>query len=378
MQLLAETARISPTSPAFHTTFGRFAASAAANSTMNSDNPPVIRVEQAHRPQIGKFDGTMADWPAFRDLFIAEVHDRPIDPVRKLLLLKDACTGKAADTLGAWQPTAGNYQLAWDAMMASYNDEYHVVHGILAKLHSTGKQESETHDAYRAILDSLTSCTRQLRASTTSAALDDQIWIHHGKQRLPDPGLDAWEQYRNQFCSGALPTLEDFKRFLELKAKARRKFVQPDVSHKSKLESGGADGRGKSGQSQSRFKPPDKSARGQSPAGKVGDRGFGFTPLTQCIMPGCEQVHYLGQCRLFSTLSPSGRMQVVNANQLCKCCLTPSLHEMSERKDEAPLPAVPKGSRRQADNVIKHPAIAIMTISSIDGLGKQWSIVAQH
>lgn len=55
-----------------------------------------IRVETAREPQIGKFDGNPADWPAFRDIFMAEVHNKALDPVTKLLYLQGACVDKAA------------------------------------------------------------------------------------------------------------------------------------------------------------------------------------------------------------------------------------------------------------------------------------------
>lgn len=322
IQVLASTAHSRPHSPLLRSTFGQFAASATANSTVNPDSQPVIRVEQPHRPQVGKFNGSMADWPAFRDLFVSEVHNRPIDAVRKLLLLKDACVGKAAETLGTWQPTADNYQLAWDTMMSVYNDEYHIVHGILAKLHSTGKQSEESHDAIRTILDSLNSCTRQLQRIATPEALTEQIWIHHGKQRLPHKTLDAWEQHRNQSASGNLPTFDEFKRFLDSRAKARREFenqgtlVQHDGGHKVKQEL-----RAKGESSQNRSRPYDKGTRGQPATGTVGDR-YGFAPATECIMPGCGQVHYLGQCRHFANLTLKDRLQKVQEKRLCKCCLT--------------------------------------------------------
>lgn len=325
IQVLTETAQSNPNRAAQQTTFRQFATAVTGNSTINPDSQAVIRVEQAHRPQIGKFDGSMADWPAFRDLFMSEVHNRTLDPVRKLLLLKDACVGKAAETLGAWQPTAGNYQLAWEAMLAVYDDKYHIIHGLLATLHSTGKQEEETHDAIRAVRNSLTSCTRQLRAQTTPAMLDDQIWIHHGKQRLPRCTLDAWEQHRNQHHSGVLPTLDDFFKFLDSKAKARREFehqsplVKVDGSHNVKGEAKDAKAKGSS--SQSRFKPYDKNLKNQSTMGSTNDRVFGFSSPTTCIMPNCGQLHYLGQCRLFSALSMTDRLRVVKENNLCRCCL---------------------------------------------------------
>lgn len=74
--------------------------------------PPVIRVEQARPPQIGTFSGNPADWPAFRDLFIAEVHNKDFEPVTKLLYLQKACIERAATKLGPWQPVGDSYQAA--------------------------------------------------------------------------------------------------------------------------------------------------------------------------------------------------------------------------------------------------------------------------
>lgn len=212
-------------------------------------------------------------------------------------------------------------------MLALYDDKYHIIHGLLATLHATGKQEEETHDAIRAIRNALTSCTRQLRGQTTPEALDDQIWIHHGKQRLPRRTLDAWEQYRNQYHPRDLPTLKDFFAFLDSKAKARREFehqsslVKFDGSHKTKGDS--RDAKSKSTASQSRFKPYDKNVKNQSTMGSTNDRSYGFSSPTTCIMPSCGQVHYLGQCRLFSALSINDKLKVVKDHNLCRCCLVP-------------------------------------------------------
>lgn len=60
----------------------------------------VIKIEAARRPQLTKFNGSPSEWPAFRDLFLAEVHNKDMESVQKLLYLQGACTGKASKTLG--------------------------------------------------------------------------------------------------------------------------------------------------------------------------------------------------------------------------------------------------------------------------------------
>lgn len=142
-------------------------AEVAANSTTIQQVPTVIRVENPRPPQIGTFNGSPADWPAFRDLFLAEVHNKELDPVTKLLYLQQACVEKAAATLGPWQPTSDNYVAAWEVMMKAYNDDYHVIHGIFGKMFAVKRQERESHESLRSIVDVLTSGTRQLDTIAT-------------------------------------------------------------------------------------------------------------------------------------------------------------------------------------------------------------------
>lgn len=172
----------------------------------------VIRMERP--PEVGSFDGNPADWPAFRDLFVAEVHNRDnIDPVSKLIYLQRALTGAAAKTLGPWKPTSENYAPAWKVMLEAYNDDYHVIHGILGKMFAVQKQERESHGALRTILDSLHGGRRQLETLADSTELLEQVWIHVSKQRLPRSTLGSWEQYRNNMGGNKIPSLKEFMDF---------------------------------------------------------------------------------------------------------------------------------------------------------------------
>lgn len=293
----------------------------AANSTLGPLGSTILRVETARPPQIGKFDGNAAHWPAFRDLFIAEVHNRELEPVNKLLYLQEACTGKAASTLGPWQPTGENYKAAWEVMMAAYDDEYHVVHGILGELFAVQKYEKDNYDSLRSVLDGLTGATRQLETIGDPAMLWQQVCIHIAKQRLPKSTLDSWERSRNRNKTSKLPTLEEFKRFLDIQSRGRRAFEPEDesmnrsssVGHNKRLESGG-----------NRFKPYDKtkSNRSTNPFTTKRNESHGSGGPTKCIMSGCNQTHYLGQCDLFRGLSLTERVELTRQHRLCKCCLT--------------------------------------------------------
>lgn len=120
---------------------------------MQSQGPTQTVIFMERPPEVGTFDGKPTDWPSFRDLFIAEVHDRDnIDPVSKLIYLQRALKGTAAKTLGPWKPTSENYAPAWKVMLEAYNDDYHVIHGMLGKMFAVRKQEKESHGALRMIV----------------------------------------------------------------------------------------------------------------------------------------------------------------------------------------------------------------------------------
>lgn len=317
--------------------------------------PQIIQVETMLPPQLTKFSGNPADWPAFRDLFLAEVHNKKLDPVTKLLYLQGACTEKAAITLGPWGPTADNYQAAWDTLIQAYNDDYHVIHSILGRMHAVRKQDRENHDSLRSVLDSLHSGTRQLETMATTPEIFDQMWIHHCKQRLPRYTLDAWERHRNRDGINRLPTLSQFKHFLDVKSKGRREFEEveiighnkqnnsrakveqvgnqnPNNAHGNYDRSNNTSGNNRQRGQSNRYMPYDKTQRQSTQQTRSQGNQGEFKPAThnecetliepgRCIVPGCTRKHPTYICDEFKKLDVNARWGVVNKFRLCKCCL---------------------------------------------------------
>lgn len=219
---------------------------------------PAFPAETARPPQIGIFNGNPADWPAFRDLFLEEVHSKDFEPITKLLYLQAACVEKAAEKLGSWKLTSDNYQPAWEVMISSYNDRYHVIHGRLEDFFAVQQQEKESYASLNTVLHALKNTRRELQAICKKPVdLSDQLWIHVAKQRLPKQTLESWEQHRKRTSPNALPTCGEFQHFLGRKAKGCREFEhetdlvnQRTKSSKFRNES-----------SNNRFKPYEKDGR---------------------------------------------------------------------------------------------------------------------
>lgn len=309
----------------------------SSTGLMNDSMHPVIRVEAARPPQIGKFNGNPADWPAFRDLFRAEVHNRDFEPVTKLLYLQEACIEGAALTLGPWQPTNDNYTAAWDVLMKAYDDDYYVIHNILGRMLSVERQECESHESLRTILDNFNSGTRQLGSMISLQQERDQLWIHLAKQRLPKSTLDAWEQHRNHDGGQRLPTFEEFKQFLDVKSKGRREFEDNEF-----IRSNGCNDR--FGHGSNRLDPYDRSAHTCNDV-RQSIRNTSINRPVGCWMSNCSKTHYLNQCERFRSLTLAERLMIVDKNHLCKCCFN-SGHVARA------CPA--KGCRYCPDAAIKH------------------------
>jgi hypothetical protein len=298
----------------------------------------VIKVETARRPQLTKFNGSPSEWPAFRDLFLAEVHNKEMESVQKLLYLQGACTGKASKTLGPWPPTNDNYLLAWDTLVSAYEDNYHIVHDILGSLYSIKKQEKESYDSIRTVLDSMSGGLRQLSALTDTQTMCDQMWIHYAKQRLPKNTIDAWEQHRTRENVTNLPTLDEFKRFMESKARGRREYEEEPVSEKPPTERYSRhynrDNPGQSnvgGYRKNRYQPFDRQQRISTFSGnrqehateQPNERPQQAINRKGCVVPGCDATHPVYMCDAFRKLNIPERLNIVRQSRLCHCCLNP-------------------------------------------------------
>lgn len=190
-----------------------------------------IRIETCRPPEVGTFDGNPAEWPAFRDLFRAEVDERDIEPVTKLIYLQKACKGRAKKTLGNWAKLAENYAAAWQLMNEKYNDGYRIQQSLIDTMLDMKKRQEESYDGLRDVIDTVTSTLRQLTVSGTNVSGWDAIIINIMTRCLPATTLDAWEQRRINMKK---PTLARLFKFLEAKAKGRM-FV--DIDQEEKRES---------------------------------------------------------------------------------------------------------------------------------------------
>lgn len=179
----------------------------------------MLQILRKREPKIGKFHGEPHLWPAFRDLFMSEVHNREdLEPVAKLTFLKAACVGKAYTALGLWSHTNESYDGAWALMQKRYDDSYKITQGLVNMLFALPVAQAETHDGLSHLVDTLQSVLRQLASAQVEVTNWDVWLIALIINRLPIATVDAWEQHRG---TDSNPTLASMLEFISTRARGR-------------------------------------------------------------------------------------------------------------------------------------------------------------
>lgn len=191
----------------------------AANQAVADNTAQLLQIVRKREPKTGKFNGEPYLWPAFRDLFESEVHNRDdLEPVAKLTFLKAACVGKAATALGLWSHTNESYEGAWALMQKRYNDSYKIKQGLINMLFDLPACTVETHDGLSHLVDTISSVLRQLANIQIEVEQWDTWLIALIIRRLPIATIDAWEQRRG---NDGNPTLADMLEFIGARARGR-------------------------------------------------------------------------------------------------------------------------------------------------------------
>lgn len=171
----------------------------------------VIKLVQQRVPEVGTFNGEPSDWPAFRDLFVAEVHDKTdMEPVTKLIYLQKACRDNAKRTLGTWLLTDENYEAAWNLLKEKYEDNFSVKQSLLTNLRALPAIRRENFNELRMIVDTTNTCLRQLKVLGVATESWDDIIINFIMERLPTRTIDAFEQTRTNQDNPNLKRVLDF------------------------------------------------------------------------------------------------------------------------------------------------------------------------
>lgn len=303
---------------------------AAAPAVVVQDQQPREYVIRHRRePKVTPFNGLHENWAAFFDMFRVEVHERDDVPImEKFSILKTACVGQGAKALGNWPMTVDNYQLAWDALQAKYDDTYAAKARLIAEIYKIPRQGEETYDGLRTLIDTPKMALRQLQSMGERTELWDLPFVQTILFKAPQKVNEEFERERRKDVE---PTLEMLYAWLEGRARSRRiadlaSFPKRDRFHRKD----GNNGQSGSGLQQQRA---DRSDNGQPQAAANNSQGArvpqnsgqgGQKPKTpanrQMICWICNEGHSMYDCSTMKKMSAEQRRVEMQKKGVCIQC----------------------------------------------------------
>ncbi|XP_062556903.1 uncharacterized protein LOC134221733 [Armigeres subalbatus] len=159
------------------------------NARIPDSGPNVSALSGLKLPTISlpEFDGDYMQWLGFHDTFLALIHSNADVPaIQKFHYLRAALKGEAAQLIESIGISSANYNLAWQALVDRYANNYLLKKRHLQALFDIPSARKETATSLHTLVDEF---QRQPTGSWSS------ILEHLLCTKLPDETVKAWEDY---------------------------------------------------------------------------------------------------------------------------------------------------------------------------------------
>jgi len=255
---------------------------------------------QSRLPRIDlpKFDGNPSQWLPFKDLFNSLVTANPtLSAVEKLQYLKTSVIGSAAPLLSNTALTADNFQKAWEALIAFYENKRLLVNAALLSLFSLKRMNNESATEMEQLYTTMIQIYRTLETLGRPVAFWDDVLIFIGSRKLDSESVKAWEQLLG--ASKEPPKWHQFSeflvtRFLTLQAYERSRLGKIPVKVTSRAKTAMVHQQSKSNEIRS-----DK--------------------IYKCSI--CSGQHYTAVCEQYQATSLKQKLELIQRHKLCYNCL---------------------------------------------------------
>ncbi|XP_065087291.1 uncharacterized protein LOC135709030 [Ochlerotatus camptorhynchus] len=158
-----------------------------------------------------EFSGDYQDWLGFHDTFLALIHSNPeVADIQKFHYLRAAVKGEAAQVIESIAISAANYQLAWEALVSRYSNEYLLKKRHLQALFETPRMKQESAATLHGLVDEFERHTKILRQLGEPTDTWSTMLEHLLCTRLHDETLKLWEDHASTIDKPTYTNLVDF------------------------------------------------------------------------------------------------------------------------------------------------------------------------
>ncbi|XP_053698661.1 uncharacterized protein LOC128745608 [Sabethes cyaneus] len=247
------------------------------------------------------FDGSIREWPTFRDTFQSLIGSTPqLSNVDKFSYLVSSLSKDAKRVIEVIEVTAANYSVAWDLLEKRYENKYLLVKSYVEALFAVESMRKECHESLNKLIDEYERNLKMLEKVGEHPDDWSTILVFMLSSRLDSATMRNWETHRR---STNVPTYKELIEFLR--------------SHSLILQSVAA----------AKPRPSDTprtSLSSRSNTTKLTSAHSAMsTPQKTC--PFCKQSsHSPFQCEIFRKMTATERFEATKKNALCINCLSPS------------------------------------------------------
>lgn len=300
---------------------------------------------QLERIKIETFYGRYSQWIEWHAMYESLVHrsDR-LDNTQKFHYLKNALRGDAQKRLSGYTVIGQNYQAAYDYLVASYSNEYRTFMAHMDDLFHLRKQDEESYEGLRELIDTINREKNQLSASGLNIESWDCMFAYIAIRKMP---LRAYSEWERSSDLNKRPELKNVIEFLDKQSRAcLGASYKPDVGDFSgpKLNAGAkyTGTTPKQRQVQNNFQQNNFQRRNEQnnfqrrneqnnlPRRNEQNNFQRRTEQIGLSCNYCQNPHPMARCSAFTSLPIDQRRAEVRRRGLCNNCFSPNHQARSQ------------------------------------------------
>lgn len=251
------------------------------------------------RIKLPTFSGDYPSWRPFHDLFASLIKDNPdLTNVEKMHYLKTCLTQEAARLVANLPISGDNFQIAWDLLLARYENKRFLIAAQLDRITSLKPLKTKSAQGLRNLLTTITEATAALRSLGCAVHSWDPLLLHHLVKLLDSESREAWEVTLGS--STDYPTFTQFEEFLVGRTRALENLGLATST----------------GTPAATFSGKYRAKAVAHVAASASDASLNSCPL-------CGASHHLARCESYQTKTAQQRKDLVLKHRRCFNCLAP-------------------------------------------------------
>lgn len=287
-------------------------------SAHNSTQQPIAYQTEFKLPQfhVPEFNGVYTEWPSFHDSFLQVHNHERLTNIHKFQLLKNALTVKVKSLIGHLEITSENYETAWEALIARYNNKRVLFINYIDQFISQPNIINETAEELQSLEDTSNACVSALNKLGIKTDECGEILAHILLKKLPHATRLEWERQLGK--STDIPTFTKLIDFIDI----RFRTIEVMYPQSSKTDS----------KSVSQISSSSKAISSKSHNRNEAKSFHVAVKSIPCPL-SCEQSHFLRKCPRFLQMIPQERKAFADKIKICINCLGHSNSQKGSSKN---------------------------------------------